>query len=90
MSQTNTLHHLTSPGSKCHVNHELAVRIGRSSDFSHIDYGAFPVMMQTVGRLQPVACEPRDVSRGVTAAGTVQDSHLIPFSSLAPSGGREP
>ena len=32
---------------------------------------------------------PRDVSRGVTAAGTVQEFHLIPFSSLAPRG-REP
>ena len=28
--------------------------------------------------------------QGVTAAGTVQDSHLIPFSSLTLSSGREP
>jgi len=55
----------------------LAVRIGRSSDFSPIARGAFPVMMQhdvaTSGMM------PSDVFWGVTAAGTVQDFHLIPF-----------
>ena len=30
------LHHLTSPGSKCRVNHDKWPRGGRSSDFSPI------------------------------------------------------
>ena len=45
-------------------------------------------MMQTT-EFATSGMMPRDVSRGVTAAGTVQDSHLIPFSSLTHTG-REP
>lgn len=58
----------TSPGFKCRVNHVYWPCEGRSSDFSPIAVGAFPVMMQTMS-MQPVACVPRDVSSGSYSSG---------------------
>jgi hypothetical protein len=52
--------------------------VGRSSDFSPIAFGAFPVMMQRDVATSGMHAE-RCLVEGVTAAGTVQESHLVPF-----------
>ena len=78
------LHHLTSPGSKCRVNHNCwpcpeAGLLTSPPSLRRLPGDDADHEFANQWRESRAMC-----CQGVTAAGTVQDSHLIPFSSLAP------